>query len=73
VALAIDARGQVAGYTYESMNQQMRGFLREHNGSFRTFEVPNSNWTVPFAMNITGEVTGMYLDADGAHGFVLFQ
>jgi hypothetical protein len=72
VAVALDTKGQVAGYTYESTNQQMRGFLRRTDGSYLTFEAPGSNWTVPVAMSLTGEITGMYYDATGGgHGFVL--
>jgi hypothetical protein len=72
VAVALDSKGQAAGYTYEAANQQMRGFLRKTDGSFLTFEAPGSNWTVPAAMSSAGEITGVYYDATGSgHGFVL--
>ena len=38
-----------------------------------TFDVPNSTGTAPQAINISGQITGFYYDANGAHSFVRQQ
>jgi len=64
IATAINSRGQITGYTDH-------GFLRQPDGSIVTFDVPNAISTQPAAINLKGQITGVYVDASYIyHGFV---
>jgi uncharacterized membrane protein len=41
-----------------------------HAQTIKTFDAPNSSYTVPRAINSIGQITGYYQDATGFHGFV---
>ena len=65
----INSRGEIVGsYTTNFLSH---GFLREANGSIRTFDVPNSTETAAFAIDFIGRIVGDYTDARYiAHGFL---
>jgi hypothetical protein len=79
---AIDPRGQIIGYyttQAAGCNGQCltyHGFLRQRNGTFITFDVPDAGsgdgqGTIPEAINPSGEITGFYLDAAyNTHSFL---
>jgi hypothetical protein len=79
---AIDPRGQIIGYyttQAAACNGQCltyHGFLRQRNGTFITFDVPDAGsgdgqGTIPEAINPSGEITGFYLDATyNTHSFL---
>ena len=71
VPVGIDAFGNISGYTYQDLTQEMHGFVRDAKGNITTFDVSGSGWTLPLAGNIAGAITGVYYDAAfQAHGFV---
>jgi hypothetical protein len=53
----IQPHGDTVGFTYAS-------------GVATTFEYPGATTTMPFAINASGAVTGLYTDSTGTHGFV---
>ena len=65
--------GQSTGF-YDDLNTRKQvGFLRQANGSITTFNPLNATDTFPVAINLTGTITGDYLDTDvsyQSHGFV---
>ena len=63
---AIDDLGVVAGY-YWDVNGTAHGFLREADGTFTTFDPPNSTATVVRALNWEGGVVGFYADQNGLY------
>jgi hypothetical protein len=66
LAQAINCRGQITGYYYDSPdNGSYRGFLREPDGTITTFGAPFAE-VHPVAITSGGRITG---SADG-HGFV---
>jgi hypothetical protein len=69
--------GVISGYYLDS-NGVFHGFLRNPVGKFTTFDAPgadltpnNFNGTFPIGINLMGQITGYYSDAQFvAHGFV---
>lgn len=57
--LSINEAGTVAGY-YVDQSGLTHGFVRYHNGSIATFDVPGSLLTVALSINTAGVVTGYY-------------
>lgn len=66
-AQAINKRGQITGYYYDS--DSVHGFLRKRDGTIIRFDVPDSS-TFPAAINGKGQISGYYSNADGSHGFL---
>jgi uncharacterized membrane protein len=68
-ALAMNDAGQITG-GYGAGN--CRGFLRQHNGNFVNFDVHSElhpeyiPWTSPQAINLLGQITGLYFDTDSS-------
>ena len=64
VAVAINLRGQIAGYYTDASNSPFplqKGFLRERNGSLTTFEAaPSATWVTD--MNPQGGLIGYFVD-----------
>src|SRR3954468_11269984 len=74
---AINASGQVTGFTEAYGSDRSYGFVREADGTITTFYVPNliqevpgcpaSDWKIYFTsatdINIHGEVVGRYMQA----------
>ena len=62
------------------MNLVRHGYLRQLDGTFVSFDEPNAAQlplsstnlgTIPRSINATGEVAGLYTDANGVrHGFI---
>jgi hypothetical protein len=46
------------------------GFVRKRDGTFTTFDAPNSHGTFPQSINLVGQITGYYFDGNSFHGFV---
>lgn len=78
-ANAINPQGVVAGYYVAPENNAfgylLRGFLRNLDGSFATFDAatysPCCIFTIPEAINLEGAITGYYNDGYNLnHGFV---
>jgi hypothetical protein len=66
---AINLLGQIAG-SY-SDEQGTHCFIRQPNGTIRTFDVPNAISAQPASINLGGQITGVYFDASNiAHGFL---
>jgi hypothetical protein len=69
--------GAITG-SYVDTNDVYRGFIRNRDGKFVTFQVPGAdttpgsfNGTLPNAINDLGVVTGAYYDSNGfGHGFL---
>lgn len=73
-AMAIDAAGEITGWYLPSDFSAGHGYLRAVQGTFITFDPPDSSVTLPFAINGAGTVAGNYCDSTGnCHGFVWFQ
>lgn len=64
--VAINDLGVVAGY-YWDVNSIAHGFLRKADGTFTTFDVPNSTATVVYTLNWEGAVVGFYADQNGLY------
>jgi len=65
----------VSGYYYASPTV-VRGFVRQADGTFTTFDAVGSTWTEPESINDAGEITGYYLADLGLglvpHGFLRY-
>ncbi len=72
---AINVEGAITGYDNDGFNVY-HGFVRAHNGSITTFDVPNAgtgdfHGTLAYGINLEGTITGSYIDANNTyHGFV---
>jgi hypothetical protein len=69
--LAINPRGDIVGYFYESMYDDdpsldgvlagpCRGFFRDRDGAMIELKVPGATYTCPAGINAAGEVSGVY-------------
>jgi hypothetical protein len=69
--LAINPRGDIVGYFYESMYDDdpsldgvlagpCRGFFRDRDGAMIELKVPGATYTCPASINAAGEVSGVY-------------
>lgn len=70
---AINLFGQITGYYRDTSNTSLvdHGFLRQSNGTIKTFDPPNSTRTTPQAINFLGQITGYYEDTNNVvHGFL---
>jgi uncharacterized membrane protein len=76
--MGINHNGQVVG-EYTTLVGFQRGFIREVNGTYTTFDDPDGGTedgegTIPTAINDSGEVAGYYVDSTlHTHGFVRDQ
>jgi uncharacterized membrane protein len=78
-AEGINDDGVVVG-EYRDVNLVRHGYLRQLDGTFVSFDEPNAAQlplsstnlgTIPRSINATGEVAGLYTDANGVrHGFI---
>jgi len=62
--IAINGTGEITGYYYGA-DFWTHGFLRTHDGSLTTFDVPGGGpggGTVPAGINPAGEITGYFLN-----------
>jgi hypothetical protein len=74
---SLNDAGAIAGYDLD-VNEVYHGFLRSPAAGFTTFEVPGAdttagdyNGTFPSNINLSGAITGNYVDAnDVSHGFL---
>jgi hypothetical protein len=57
--MSINASMEVTGY-YNVSPTAARGFLREADGTFTTFDVAGAVWTEPEGINTAGNITGFY-------------
>jgi hypothetical protein len=73
--LIMNPNGAITGWATDSALVS-HGFLRDRNGAFTTFDVPDAGTgagqgTFPFAISLGGEITGFYTDGTNAnHGFL---
>jgi hypothetical protein len=65
---AINPAGTITG-NYSDANGIIHGFLRAPGGTFTTFDLQGSSYTLPQAINPAGTIAGYYLWG-GAHGFL---
>jgi hypothetical protein len=68
----------VAGFTFDNPQQNVRGFVRDKNGSFTMLDAMNVFYVGHFpigrsSLNEVGDIAGTRLDANGLHGFIRFQ
>ena len=74
--IAVNQQGLVVGYYYDQPNfGDVRGFVRERSGKYTTFDAgpqtPCCLWTLPYAINDAGIITGSCNDDAGInHGFL---
>jgi uncharacterized membrane protein len=65
--LAINPAGAITGF----FCCEGEGFLRAPDGAITEFKPPGASLTFPSAINATGAIIGLYLDANGVlHGFL---
>lgn len=70
--LAINNRGDVAGYYFDPQTQTTRGFVRDRSGKITAFAASASaSQTRPGSMNESDEVVGDFTDGTGSHNFLL--
>jgi hypothetical protein len=69
---AINDLGAITGFYVDAENLS-HGFLRSPDGSFTTFDVPDSipGTTTPIALNLQGAVVGYYTNQNGANSAFL--
>jgi probable HAF family extracellular repeat protein len=81
-ATDIDDTGRIVGISYgvASATTSVRGFLRDAQGAYTTIEAPAAPpppgrpelpATQPFGINNLGQVTGIFIDSEGIHSFLL--
>jgi hypothetical protein len=74
----LNERGDLTGATLDS-NLTWHGFLRAHDGTTISFDVPesgvgNGNGTQPVSLNSSGTICGGFADNNGlTHGFVRYR
>ena len=66
IPTAINSDGAITG----SLLMGVGGYVRSSDGTFITFNPPDSVSTSPFAISSVGAVTGYYCDTVGCHGFL---
>lgn len=66
----ISLTGDVVGYYYAETSLQWRGFLRAANGKLKTFDAVPHGQTFAYALNLGGQVAGVYNTDDVQHGFI---
>ena len=68
---AINSSGQIAG-TFLPVGSMIKyhGFLRQADGTFTAFDVPNAIFTWATALNSKGQITGYAPYLKGTHGFL---
>jgi probable HAF family extracellular repeat protein len=73
-ALDIDNQGQIVGQ-YQDETGRVHGFLRNSSGAFTTIDVTidNAIGTSINGINDQGQMTGVYLNNRGLHGFLRDQ
>jgi len=57
----INSIGAITG-EYGIPGETLHGFIRDVDGTFEIIDVPGSVQTEPFAINVKGEITGIYYD-----------
>ena len=67
-AVGINPEGATTGYYCNAGS--CHGFLRARDGTFTTFDPPNSIFTQAAAINPEGAITGTYCDANFCYGFL---
>jgi len=67
---AINSEAAITGYYCDAIT--CHGFVRDGDGTFTTFDVPNDvNGTYPLGINQGGAITGYWFDANyNNHGFI---
>jgi probable HAF family extracellular repeat protein len=73
IALGINARGDIVGWTGPGYWMERHGFLRK-DGDCTTFDVPNSWGTIAVKINARGQIVGWYYDPNAGgsrRGFLL--
>ncbi|MGO9952060.1 MAG: hypothetical protein ACLPN1_07590 [Dissulfurispiraceae bacterium] len=68
-AQGINDIGQIAGW-YFGNDSHYHGFVRCPDGSQLTIDYPSATITEAFGINNNGQVTGLYTDSLGEHGFI---
>jgi len=68
-AQGVNDIGQVAGWYYGD-DSHYHGFVRCADGSQLTIDYPSATVTEAFGINNTDQVTGLYTDSLGEHGFI---
>jgi hypothetical protein len=69
--VSINNGGDVTGSYIDYPSLRYRGFVRNRDGTFATFDaVPGALSTMSVSINEKGDVTGMFQDATGRHDFV---
>jgi len=66
---SINVFGQITGYFKAPTPDH--GFLRQRNGTFISFDPPNSTTTRPRSINLFSQITGYFMDSNNVeHGFL---
>lgn len=68
-ALAINKNGIIAG-GYTGRHRILHGFVRELDGTIRSFDPPGALQTDVQGMSATGDIVGSSSDASGHHAFI---
>lgn len=63
--VAVNSLGQITGWTANPAGGPLWGFVVNADGSYLVFSVDPSGptWTLPAAINSSGQITGVYTDA----------
>jgi hypothetical protein len=71
IVTGINARGDVAGYFYDSsLNFKQRGFRRRRDGGVSLIDVPNASATSVRGINAGGDVAGYFHEGARVRGFI---
>ncbi|MFY9631309.1 MAG: hypothetical protein WAJ94_06835 [Candidatus Cybelea sp.] len=72
VATGISGKGDIVGYMTNADGDTIGWLLK--GGHYTTFHHPNSDYTLPWAVNWQDDIVGEYKDQQGkTHGFILTQ
>jgi hypothetical protein len=71
IVTGINARGDVAGYFYDSsLDFKQRGFFRSRDGTLSLIDVPNATATSVRSINAGGDVAGYFHEGGKDRGFI---
>jgi probable HAF family extracellular repeat protein len=69
-ATGINNYGQIVGWYFDETYGLVHGFLFS-DGTYTTIDYPGALWTMPQAINDSGQIVGGYYDTNGlTHGFL---